>query len=529
MALDAGPGLRKKVAIVTGGGGGIGSAVAARLAALGAFVVVNDLGTDREGTGTDGTLAERTVRAIRASGGHAFSDLGSVADPDECDALVARVMQQCGQVDILVNTAGNIRRGTLAESRQEDWESVMGVHLGGHLNMMRATVPAMAQSRGGQIVNVTSASGLLRVPSGSAAYATAKRAIAAMTWCWRDHAPPGVSVTAVAPVADTRMTSPTAQTAATKAGLSLATPEDIAPVFAALCASESAEFSGSVLFTNGRELSKIERPRCLELICGGAGPELIWQTCEQASRHNISVGGGLLPRYLSAAPEGTMGAPGLRAVIAAEGPLAGQLKHLFETHGATVVVVPSPTTTSFDLATLQLDAALAALGDIDILLVATSSPAPSGSPVPDPTTLLARLASHASWAHAAQSLGRKQTQSFSAWHVVTATRDRGAGHEVLREALSTLAVATGADLQSRARGYSASVIDDRVASIEALVAASVLFQQRDGQGQLCDHPLVISEDGVGCWAKAEVATTATSRDRWTERRVLAAVTFMAGR
>lgn len=299
------------VSIVTGGGGGVGRAVASRLATLGAVVVVNDLGTDAAGNPSHEVPADRTVADIQAAGGQAVGDSSSVADPEQCDALVSKVLSQYGRLDVLINTAGNIRRSVLTDCTAEDWESVLGVHLGGHLNMIRPAVNTMVSGRGGRIVNVSSGSGLLHMPPASIAYATAKRAIAALTWHVRRELPVGIALNAVAPVATTRMTSPAAQRSAAEAGAEMAKPAAIARVFSALSSRACDDVNGSVLFCNGRELSKIEPPRCLEFFSANVAQEVIWRVCEQVGHQNRSVAGGLTPRFPRPTPERlrTVGGP----------------------------------------------------------------------------------------------------------------------------------------------------------------------------------------------------------------------------
>ena len=194
-----------------------------------------------------------------------MSDFSSVVDPIQCDALVQKVMHEYGRLDILVNTAGTVRRGVLTECTSDDWNSLLGVHLGGHLNMIRPSVQAMVAGRGGRIVNVTSGSGLLHTPPTSVAYATAKRAIAALTWHLGPQLPAGISVNAVSPIANTRTSSPAAKRLASQAGAELADPAALAPLFSALCSEEGGRISGCRVFCNGREISKIVPSHFLEI------------------------------------------------------------------------------------------------------------------------------------------------------------------------------------------------------------------------------------------------------------------------
>ncbi len=525
--LARAPTLVGRVAIVTGGAGGIGTAVANRLAALGASVVVNDPGADPSGAGFNAEVAKRKAEAIRAFCGSAVAYHSSVANRDECEDLVRQVLGKFGRVDILVNAAGNIRRGALADCQQDDWDAVVGVHLGGHINMLGAALEPMAAGDGGQIVNVTSGSGLLHMPPQSVAYATAKRGVAALTWHLGRHPLPRISVKAIAPVANTRLTSPAAQSVVEAANAKMAAPEDIAPLFSALSCPESAEFSGTVLFTNGVEISHIEPPRCLEFVRAGVPPEAVWRMCDEATRENDAAPVGFLPRLTRSEGPGTLSIPSLRVAILAEEPLRRQLPGLFNAAGVAATVLPFIRGASFDEALSELKGAIGDQRDSNIIVIATCGPieGPLGR---GSTATLHRLASHASWTRAAQLITRGQGQVRSIWNIAASDRHASRGYEIMRDALSGFASLISADPNVKIRGYSASLIDCTVPSAEALVAACLQFHMRDLENRLSGHAIVISEGGTGCWSTPEVGGTVSSPTGWSEQSVLRSLRLLLG-
>jgi NAD(P)-dependent dehydrogenase (short-subunit alcohol dehydrogenase family) len=527
LALARAPTLTGRVAIITGGAGGIGAAVATRLAALGAAVVVNDLGADASGAGFNADAANQTAGRIRAFGGRAVAYHSSVADPGACELLVRQVLKKLGRLDILVNAAGNIRRGFLVECQQDDWGSVLAVHLGGHMNMIGPALEAMRAGGGGQIVNVTSSSGLLHMPPQSVAYATAKRAVAALTWHLGRHSLPGVSVKAIAPVANTRMTSPAAQKLVEEANSRMAGPEDIAPLFSALSCPESADFNGAVLFTNGAEISQIQPPRCTEFVRAGVPPGVVWKACDQATRKNGTVTGNFIPRFLGSDEHGAPPTSGLAVAILAEEPLCQQLPDLFRAADVAATVFPFTRTATFDEAQSRLKASLDSRPSTDIFVIATCGPAREPEAYGS-TTALQRLAGHASWTRAAQLLSQDQGKACSIWNVAACDRHASRGYEIMRDALSAFASIASAGPSVKSRGYSASLIDHSIPSAEALVAACLQFHLRDVENRLSGHAVVISDGGSGCWSKPEVVGTVSSPTGWSEQSVLTSLGLLLG-
>lgn len=196
--------LSMKVAIVTGGGRGLGRLYALELARRGARVVVNDLGGTVEGGGSDAGPAQSVVDEIIAAGGIAVADNHSVLDGE---AVVATAVDAFGTVDILINNAGILRDGALHKAPIEELELVLDVHLRGALRVTRAAWQYLRTNEG-NVVFITSAAGLFG-NFGQAGYGGAK---GGMYGLMRVLAVEGVrskvTVNAVAPVAYTRMTEP---------------------------------------------------------------------------------------------------------------------------------------------------------------------------------------------------------------------------------------------------------------------------------------------------------------------------------
>jgi NAD(P)-dependent dehydrogenase (short-subunit alcohol dehydrogenase family) len=185
-------GLEGRVAIVTGGAGGLGLEMARALAEAGADVVV----CSRDG--------DRCVEIARALGGRALGLRCDVRSESEVDAAVGTVMETLGRIDVLVNNAGTARSASPEETRLEDWHKVLDVNLTGTFLMARRVGRELiAGGRGGRIVNVSSMAGLVGAPSrimDAVAYSTSKGAVVSFT---RDlavkWAPHGITVNALAP------------------------------------------------------------------------------------------------------------------------------------------------------------------------------------------------------------------------------------------------------------------------------------------------------------------------------------------
>lgn len=195
----------RRVAVVTGAGGGLGRAYALLLASRGANVVVNDLGTTLEGDGRDAGRAGAVVAEIEAAGGHAVANIDSVATQKGGQAIVDQALAAFGQIDLIVNNAGNFTNGRpFLETSGESFTSLWAVHVMGTTHIIRAAWPHMVGHRYGRIVNIGSHGGYYG-HRGKFEYAAAKGAVHGLTMSLAlEGGQHGIHVNVVAPGALTR-------------------------------------------------------------------------------------------------------------------------------------------------------------------------------------------------------------------------------------------------------------------------------------------------------------------------------------
>jgi len=149
-----------RVAVITGGGRGLGRSYALLLASRGAKVVVDDPGGSLKGEGVDTGPAETVAREIRALGGEAVACTASVATPEGGNAIVQAALDHFGRIDVLIHNAGNVRAASLKEMTQADFDAVLDVHLRGAFHVVRPAFPLMCKAGYGRIVLTSSIGGL---------------------------------------------------------------------------------------------------------------------------------------------------------------------------------------------------------------------------------------------------------------------------------------------------------------------------------------------------------------------------------
>lgn len=238
-----------KVAIVTGAGGGLGRCHALDLASRGAKVVVNDLGGAMDGTGDNSEAALAVVEEIKAAGGEAIANGGSVSDPQGAKSMVQDAMDAWGRIDILVNNAGILRDKSFAKVSMEDFRTVVDVHLMGSVMVTKEVWPIMREQNYGRIVMTTSPSGLYG-NFGQTNYGAAKLGLVGfMNTLKIEGAKNNIHTNAIAPVAFTRMTEGLIpEDAAKNLG-----PELITPGVTFLCSEDAP--NGVVLQAAGGNFS----------------------------------------------------------------------------------------------------------------------------------------------------------------------------------------------------------------------------------------------------------------------------------
>jgi NAD(P)-dependent dehydrogenase (short-subunit alcohol dehydrogenase family) len=231
-----------RVAVVTGGGRGLGRSYALLLASQGAKVVVNDPGGSLTGNGAaDAGPAEEVVREITAAGGDAVASTESVATPAGGKAIIDTALDRYGRIDVLIHNAGIVRRASLKEMTYDDFEAVVDVHLRGAFHVVRPAFPVMCDAGYGRIV-LTSSIGGLYGNHGVANYAVAKAGVIGLSnVAAMEGAADGVKSNVIVPAAVTRMAEGIDTSAYPPMG-----PELVAPAVGWL-AHESCSVTGEVL------------------------------------------------------------------------------------------------------------------------------------------------------------------------------------------------------------------------------------------------------------------------------------------
>jgi NAD(P)-dependent dehydrogenase (short-subunit alcohol dehydrogenase family) len=257
--------LEGKVALVTGGGRGVGRGVALALAEAGASVVVNDLGATLDGQPDSEQPAAEVVTAIKAMGGQAVADGGSVSDWNQAQRMVQTAVDTFGRIDIVVNNAGILRDAMFHRMSETEFDAVIAVHLKGSFNVSRAAAPFFKEQGSGAFVHMTSTAGLIG-NFGQANYSAAKLGIAALSKSIAvDMQKFGVRSNAVAPFAWTRMIdsipNETPEQQRRVEGLKKLVPEKVAPFVVALCADEAAQVSGQIFGVRNNEIYLFSQPR----------------------------------------------------------------------------------------------------------------------------------------------------------------------------------------------------------------------------------------------------------------------------
>lgn len=243
--------LDGKVALVTGAGGGLGRAHALLLAQEGASVVVNDLGGARDGTGGGSAMADQVVEEIKAAGGNAVADYGSVTSRDDVEAMVQTAVDNFGQLDICIANAGILRDKSYKNMDDQMWDVVIDVHLRGtYLTTKVAYDRMIEQGTGGRIVVTSSTSGLLG-NFGQTNYGAAKAGIAGLMRClWLEGMKYGINVNVLAPTATSRMTTDILP----EDIQDKFPPEAVAPPVVWLCTDEAKDVTGRQFLVGGNSV-----------------------------------------------------------------------------------------------------------------------------------------------------------------------------------------------------------------------------------------------------------------------------------
>jgi len=248
--------LKGRVAVITGAGRGIGREHALLFAAEGAKVVVNDLGGNPDGTGEDASPAQQVVDEIVAAGGQAVANHDDCTSWDGAKRMIDQAVEAFGDLHVLVNNAGILRDRMLVNMTEDDWDSVVQVHLKGHFCPLRhAAAYWRDQAKAGDpapraVVNTSSTSGLFG-NVGQTNYGAAKMGIGALTIiAAQELGRYGVRVNAIAPAALTRLTAPLMQGGGEPDEGGPMSPANVSP-FVAYLSTEHCPINGRVFFVAG--------------------------------------------------------------------------------------------------------------------------------------------------------------------------------------------------------------------------------------------------------------------------------------
>jgi NAD(P)-dependent dehydrogenase (short-subunit alcohol dehydrogenase family) len=273
--------LQGKVVLVTGAGGGIGRDFALAMAAAGAKVLVNDLGTSVKGEGSDSGPAQKVVDEIKKSGGSAAASTDSVADWTSANRIVQCALDNFQRLDVVVNNAGILRDRFFFNMSVEEWRAVIDVHLNGSFYVARAAAPHFKSQQSGAYIHMTSTSGLVG-NLGQANYSAAKLGIVGLSKSIAlDMAKYNVRSNCIAPFAWSRMIGsiPTesADQQARVEKMKVMETAKIAPLAVFLASDTASEVSGQIFAVRANEIFLMSQNRPIRSVHrdGGWTPETV--------------------------------------------------------------------------------------------------------------------------------------------------------------------------------------------------------------------------------------------------------------
>jgi NAD(P)-dependent dehydrogenase (short-subunit alcohol dehydrogenase family) len=515
---------RRQVVVVTGGGAGIGAAIAEAVGRSGAYVVTVDPGVTVDGLGHDDAPAETTADRIVAAGGAAQASNASVTDASAIDALFNGLVDQFGGLDVVINVAGIARPSGFAEGDEQAWAPVLQVHLDGYLNVLRSALPIMAAAGRGRVLGITSGSGWRAANAG--AYSCAKRAVAALTWQLGKVAPPGVTVNALSPIAATRMVTSSLPRQAPPSsagdqsqtgGLSLAiaampSPDQIGPVGAYLGSDAFAWSSGNIIFSNGSEVARIAPPRELEVARVRGVADLAhvldvvipaaFVPAEAAQNTNGASNG----RFEGVFDEGSQPAPApsrpRTCMVVSDDPRwEAAVRDALASRGVKVVSIGAGSpATDFVGAAEQLRQAAREAGDVDAVVVARTGSVPSSADggweqvLDEHAGIVDAIRSDVAWVRAVSDHARESARSMRIVTVIGAVTSGGRSRAQAAVQLSR-AAHLASDIQTDAFAIGVETDADSGTSTVGELAAYLVGA--DDAGALSGAELVVTADWIG--------------------------------
>src|SRR5213075_1893299 len=262
--------LEGKVVLVTGAGGGIGRDFALAMAAAGAKVLVNDLGTSVKGEGASAGPAQQVVDQIKAAGGSAAASTDSVADWTSANRIVQAALDNFGRIDAVVNNAGILRDRFFFNMSVDEWRAVIDVHLNGSFYVARAAAPHFKTQESGAYVHMTSTSGLVG-NLGQANYSAAKLGIVGLSKSIAlDMAKYHVRSNCIAPFAWSRMIgsipTETEDQKARVEKLKFMDTAKIAPLAVYLASDQARDITGQIFCVRANEIFLMSQSRPLRSV-----------------------------------------------------------------------------------------------------------------------------------------------------------------------------------------------------------------------------------------------------------------------
>lgn len=253
-----------RVVVITGAGRGLGREHALLMAREGARVVVNDVGVRRDGAPESVDAAQRVVDEIRSGGGEAVAHTADVSTMDGAQSLIDLAIETWGHLDVVVNNAGILRDRMVVNMSEDEWDSVIRVHLKStfattrHAGAVWRSLAKAGQHLDARIINTTSSSGIYG-NAGQANYGAAKAGIAALTIITaRELHRYGVTVNAISPTALTRMTEDIGMASTPEARAGVLDPRWVSPICVWLASRQSSDVTGRVFVSSGRFLAVAE-------------------------------------------------------------------------------------------------------------------------------------------------------------------------------------------------------------------------------------------------------------------------------
>ncbi len=280
--------LEGKVAVITGAGRGIGQGIATHMAEEGARVIVNDPGSSVLGDGTDISVAQEVVDEIKSNGGEAAANTDSVASMKGGERIIQCALDNFGRIDILVNNAGILKDNIAYKMSEEEWRSVIDVHLNGSFYCARTALPHMKKQEYGRLIFMTSTAGFIGAIA-QANYGAAKTGMLALS---RHIALEmnrfGVTSNCIAPFAWTRIPAAVdtpneeAKEAVDRLFKNM-TPQDISPLTVYLGSDQAKDITGQLFGVRGKEVYIFNQPRVVRSLHKAEGwtPQELGKTLEQ--------------------------------------------------------------------------------------------------------------------------------------------------------------------------------------------------------------------------------------------------------